>query len=406
MHHDPDYPRLCSIPVLPSPEALTWVMKQAQSWANRRGILATPDTRLADLAHELAQPDGYGMLLVGLDFDVFAEAPQHPQTLADVAHLYDLFKARRDERRMHERRLADGTPPAPVRAPADLLAQLQALEAGRPLPAPGPGGIMLLAAGNLGPAQLAPMYAAASARHVVAKKPSRWSRIKPWHSLALAIGGAGMLLSRGINDVSTFAYVFPIISATLVAWFVSRIAPIWVPALIVGGFGFWAALNVKDVKERRRAEWKANMAEYALRDVCDGKPSNRAPKGNARVRDLTKAHGTSYWVDNGGSWPRNLVPTYTLCTTYNYVDVQCGEFTEIGRERSSPMRLCTTRVDATVELRNTQTAAIVMTKTFRGSNPPALSYNVQLGGRGSTDLTGDRPSYEKEIFPAIEPFLK
>jgi hypothetical protein len=388
--HNPDY-FVGSIPLPPSREALAWVMKEAQFWANRRGIIATLQTYLADLDSDLAKTDGYGMLLVGLDFDIFAEPAQFPQTLADVALLYDLFKAKRDERRAHERRLADGTPPAPRRmangTPApDLRAQLHALEASRPLPAP--------------------MYAAQHATPAPAKKASRWHRIKPWHIFALMIGGAGMLLSRGINDDSTFAYVFPIISATLVAWFVSRIAPIWVPALIVGGFGFWAALNVKDVKERRRDEWKASMAAYALRDVCDGKPSNQAPKGNAKVRELARAAGTNYWNDAGGSWPRNLVPKYTLCTSYSYEDVQCGEFTEIGRRNSSPTRLCTSRANATVELRNTQTAAIVVTKTFRGSNPPPLSYNVQLGGRGSTDLTGDRPSYEKEIFPAIEPYLK
>jgi hypothetical protein len=218
--------------------------------------------------------------------------------------------------------------------------------------------------------------------------------------LAGMFGGFGMLVSLKIQGTDFWVYAIPIASAALFSWLLSRVTPIWVPALVVGGFGLLAAFRARDTQMRWDAESAARQLDYAMQQVCDGKALNHAPNGPVFRQFHRRDEGT-YWSGDY-DWPDNKVPTFTVCATFSTEDVQCGDYVETGRESAGTTRVCNARQIEKIELRRTQSAEVVFTKTYRGSDPPALTGNLQFGGYNSSKLTGDAPSsevIEKDLAP-------
>lgn len=216
-------------------------------------------------------------------------------------------------------------------------------------------------------------------------------------------GAAGMLISLKIDTPGVESYAIPIVSAALFSWLLSRVLPIWVPALVVGGFGLLAAFRVRATEQRWARETELATLDAAMHDVCDGKPLGR-PSNGPMVRDFWR-HGAdvSYWGDGGG-WPREKIAAFTMCKTFTYEDVECDSFYEEGHTERGPTRICTRRSIAKVELRKTQTAEVVFTKTYRGGDPPALASYLKLSGENRTELGGAEVSGDL-IDKDVSPFL-
>jgi hypothetical protein len=229
-------------------------------------------------------------------------------------------------------------------------------------------------------------------------------RVMPWHILALMLGAFGLVFSRGIATTGTFALAFPIISGLLVAWFVSRLLPIWVAAIVPVVVAIVAIVNVRNVAARHRAESEARLLDYAIADVCKAKPLNRDPSGRVRIR-IFDAHDTpaNFWHDWGG--PKGEVPPYVLCIDHHREEVSCGEYVDQKHPDRGPTRICNARDIATVELRRAKTAEVVKSRTYRGGDPPPLTGYVQFGGTGSTRLGGGDVPYET-IHPDFKSYFE
>jgi hypothetical protein len=236
---------------------------------------------------------------------------------------------------------------------------------------------------------------------VVASAKRTRRRLDASHAIAAILGLSGLFLSRGIATTGTVAYALPIASGVLTAWFLAGFLPRWVPAVFAVSIAVLAVWNVRRIGNAQRARQEALMLGYALGDVCDGKPLDRAPTGPA-VRIYDRFRDGKYWLASNAS--ATGIPRFVLCNRHTSYEVACGDYEVQGRPEDGTRQLCTSREDVTAELRRTQTAEVVFAKTYAGDAPKELSSYVQLGGPGHTQLTGDVVGYEA-IYADIKPFL-
>lgn len=221
------------------------------------------------------------------------------------------------------------------------------------------------------------------------------------HVIALLLGGGGLFLSRGIQTTGAFAYAFPIVSGAIFAVFLTAFFPRWVAAAATVAVAVIAIIHVRGVDNAQKTRWAQERLDYEMGDVCDGKALDREPTPGAKVRMMERFHNGKYWM--GQSLGNGRIPAYILCMDHQSVAVSCGTYTESGGDHRS-QRVCNSRDNVTIELRRTKTAEVVFTKFYAGADPQALGSMIQLGGPGSTRLSGDSVE-TKTMFDDIKPFL-
>jgi hypothetical protein len=230
-------------------------------------------------------------------------------------------------------------------------------------------------------------------------------RFSSAHFLAALAGGLGLLAQLAFQTTATYVYVVPIVSAALVVFAFSRLLPLWFLGTLFVGCAVFTFVHAHGIDARRRARAEAMRLDFAIADVCDGKPLGRDPNG-AKLRVLNKRDDSKYWIGEN-VWPAGKIPTYTLCVTHTNIDVQCGMYTEQGGrsgQSDAPTKICTQQDSGTVNLRLTKTAEVVFTKSYTGAAPKQLESTVQLGGPGSTQLRAGDIAYSP-IYDDIKPFL-